>query len=233
MKARIWIVVVGGMAVANFASAEIFVDDFESGNLDNWVISYGQYGTSIAEVISLGGSQVAHLFHSGFTRTTLYRDFGYDLTDSYQFDLKVDVSSTPPPADNYYGYSYLGFQFLDSSGTRLGEVCYGAATTDYPYDTWDALNPQFSANAIPENVMNHYEIDMADIVSQITIDQTQIDSVRLIMDTYSSTAPSPYVTAQLWADNIQLNPPAIPVPGALILGILGLSVAGIRLRKHA
>ena len=34
-------------------------------------------------------------------------------------------------------------------------------------------------------------------------------------------------------DNVSLNPSVVPVPGAVLLGMLGLSVAGIKLRKHA
>ena len=40
----------------------------------------------------------------------------------------------------------------------------------------------------------------------------------------------PY-TAQLWFDNVQHN--LAPVPGAFLLGMLGLSVAGIKLCKYS
>lgn len=235
MKTRILTVMVCVVSAVNFASAGgTFVDDFESGNLDNWIIGGRQQGINIAEVVSRGGSQVAHLYHRYFTEIYMYRDFQYNTQDTYHFDLEVDTYSSGGAPSNYYGRSALAFNFLDSTSANLGGVWYGSATTSYPFDA-AAASPTVAANAVPENVMSHYDIAVADMLSQIAIDESQIVGVRMSMITYSSTWPYPDVMAQLWIDNIQLNPPAtvIPAPAALLLGGIGVGLVAWMRRRRA
>lgn len=200
--------------------ATLFTDDFESGNLDNWVIGGRQLGTNIANVVPCGtGSLGGHLFHSSFTEISLYREFEFDPGDTFYFDLEVDVNSSPPPAPNYYGSAGVNFSFLDSSDTSLGSVWYVAATTNYPFTNWASSTT--GVNQISENLMQHYEIDVSDMLSQIDIDQNQIAEIRMVMNTYSSTYPYPYVSAELWIDNVS----TVPIPGAVWLlgsGLIGL-----------
>ncbi len=202
----------------------VFTDDFENGNLDNWIIGGRRLGTNIANVVPCNtGSLGAHLYHSSFTEIVLYRDFDFDPNGTFYFDLEVDVSSTPPPSPNYYGSSGLNFGFLDSSGSALGSVWYVAATTNYPFTNWP--NPTTGVNQISENVMTHYAIDISDMLSQIAIDESQVTDIRMMMHTYSSTYPYPIVSSELWIDNIS----TVPIPGAawlLLSGMIGL--IGIR-----
>ena len=85
-------------------------------------------------------------------------------------------------------------------------------------------------NQIPENVMQHYAIDVSDMLSQIAIDETQIAEIRMMMKTYSSTYPYPYVSAELWIDNVS----TVPIPGAVWLlgsGLIGLVGFRKKLKK--
>jgi len=42
-----------------------------------------------------------------------------------------------------------------------------------------------------------------------------------------------YGAARTYSINVEGTPAIVPVPGAVLLGMLGLSVAGVKLRKHA
>jgi len=204
-----------------------FTDDFESGNLNNWTIGGRQlYGTNIANVVNCGtGSMCGHLFHDSFTEINMYRDFLYDPNDSgtFYFDLEVDVYSQAPPAANYYGMAGVVFSFLDTSGSALGDVRYVAATTNYPFTLGTATS---SVNQISENVMEHYELNVSDMLSQISIDETQVTDIRMLMVTYSSTAPYPYVSTELWIDNVSTT--VVPEPISSTLFIVGGATLGFR-----
>lgn len=208
------------------ARADFFYDDFESETLDNWTIGGRQAGYNIAEVVSRNGSLVAHLYHSSFTEIYMYRDFGYSPEDTYHFDLEVDTSEWG--SGDFYSLSFVSFNFMDSTLTNLGGFLYGSASTSYPFIVW-AANPSVFAHIVQENVMSHFDISVADMLSQISIDESKISGIRMYAYTYAS-ASGPY-TAQLWLDNVQHN--LAPVPGAFLLGMLGLSVAGVKLRKHS
>ena len=183
-----------------------FTDDFEGGNLDNWTIGGRQLaGTNIADVVNCGtGSLCGHLFHTSFTEITMYKNFEYDSSNSgtFHFDLEVDVNSQPAP-DAYYGMAGVEFYFLDSGGNTLGSVWYVAATTNFPFTLGTATR---SVNQISENVMEHYAIDVSDMLSQITIDESQITDIQMLLITYSSTYHYPSVSAELWIDNVSTEP---------------------------
>ncbi len=214
-----------------------FTDTFEDGNLNNWTIGGRQAeGTNIADVVSYNGSLSGHLYKFSFTEITMFRDFQYDDFDNgdlFSFDLAVDVySSYNPYGSNYYGWAGLTFQLLDSGSSVIGEVYYGAATTDYPFTGGWGNYDWRSINQIAEGTMNHYDISIENLLSQITIDSTQIAAIRMEAKTYSSTRPNPTVNAELWIDNVNVGSP-VPLPSAIILlgsGILG--VAGVVRRKN-
>ena len=195
-----------------------FTDNFESGTLNNWVIGGRQISgsTNVANVVPCdSGSLCGHLYHDRFTEINMYRDFEFEPTGVFSFDLKVSVSSQSPPAPNYYGAAWVSFSFLNSGGTQLGAVNYLAATTNYPFTNWASSTT--SVNGIPEDAMEHYDLKVSDMLGQITIDPSQIAAVRMQMNTYSSTWPYPFVSAELWIDNVttETEPPLENVGGSV------------------
>jgi hypothetical protein len=187
-----------------------FLDDFETGNLDNWAIAGRQLGTHTANVvISDTGSHCGHLYQNGaFTEITLSQDFEFNHEANFVFDLKIDVNSTTPPASNYYGISGAAFNFLDDQDEILGSVWYLAATTDYPSTNW--TSPSTQVNLISENNWHHFELDTADLLAQISIDISKIEKIQLLFETYSSTWPNPIVAAELWVDNVSSSAMVAP-----------------------
>jgi hypothetical protein len=209
-----------------YSHAALVSDDFESGDLNNWVIGGRQMGTHTANVVTCDtGSQCGHLYQSGsFTEINMSQTFLFDPTDTFNFDMKVNVGTTTPPASNYYGISGVSFSFLDADDSMLGSVWYLASTTDYPFTNW--VDSTRSVNEITENVWHHFDLDTSSILSQISIDQSEIASTQVLFETYSSTWPYPTVTAELWVDNVNTSVVPIPAAGWLffsgLLGLLGL-----------
>ncbi len=86
-------------------------------------------------------------------------------------------------------------------------------------------------NIISENVWHNIELDIPGLLSQISVNEADIAKTQLMFETYSSTWPSPTVTAELWVDNV--NVPAVPIPAAIWLfgsGLIGL-IGIARLKK--
>lgn len=217
------------LVIAEASQSALVSDDFENGNLNNWIVGGRQLGTHTANVIACDtGSLCGHLYQSGsFTEINLNQYLSFDSSEKFYFDLKVNVSSTPPPASNFYGISGVGFSFLDQNDAALGSVWYLASTTNYPITNW--VSPTTNVNVISENIWHHFELDASSLLSQITIDQSQIAKTQMQFNVYSSTWPSPTVTAELWVDNVSNS--LVPIPGAVWLfcsGLIGLIGIGRR-----
>lgn len=211
------------LALVGNGQAAIVSDDFESGNLDNWMIGGRQLGTHIANVITCDtGSLCGHLYQSGsFTEIYIAQSADFDPNQNINFDLKVNVATTPPPASNYFGVSGVNIRFYDQNEALLGHVWYLAATTNYPSAVWTTSSS--AVNVIAENTWHHFDFNIQDMLSQITVDQSQIFTTQLMFETYSSTWPSPTVTAELWVDNV--NTSVVPAPASVWLfgsGLIGL-----------
>lgn len=212
-------------------AATVFTDDFESGTLDNWTIGGRQLaGPNIADVVTRYDSLMGHLYKNSFTEINFSRNFMYETDLQFNFDMETNVISQSPPAPNYYGSASADFSFLDISGNSLGLVRYASATTSYLFTVYDA-DPTRHAVQIFDGALEHYSLDVMDLLSLISIDEALIAEVSVRFNAYSSTYPYPAVSAELWVDNFS-TVPNIPLPPALYLfgtGLLGL--IGIARRK--
>ncbi len=187
----------------------LFSDDFEEPDcLGKWTVGGRQLeGTNIANCVIRNGSTVGHLFKFSFTEINLVPadgpfTFSNDLI--FDFDMEVRVSSSGGAPSNYYGKSAVFFNFRNSEDALLGSVSYIAATTQYPFDSV-AADPTRATVQVAENVSTHYSLSAAEILSHIDIDSTEIASVEIMFNTYSSTRPNPYVEAELWIDNVRVG----------------------------
>jgi hypothetical protein len=228
--------ILSGVYAASAAGAPSFSDDFESGNLDNWVIDGRQLaGTNIANTVSRYGSTMGHLYKTSFTEVTFERSFDYEPMLRFNFDMEVAASSqSAPPA--YYGSSGVDFIFRDAGDNDLGFVWYLYATTNFVFDEYNP-DPTREVVAVSPGSLEHYSLGVEDMLALITIDDLLIDSVTMRFRTYSSTYPYPSVSAELWVDNVNTNPMdtnPIPEPPAVLLfgsALAGLGVAGWQRRK--
>lgn len=212
------------LLLPNSSSAlTVFSDDFESG-LGNWTVGGRQAeGINIADTVQRHGSSVGHLYKFSFTEITLDRTFDFDPAERFFFDMEVAVSSTPPPAPNYYGSAGVDFDFRNSLGQSLGRVLYMAATTSFIYTNF-LSDPTTNVNQITAGSFDSYAFLTSDLLSQISIDEGQIAQTLVRFSTYSSTRPAPTVTAELWVDNFS----TVPEPSTALLISLGLVALGFK-----
>lgn len=200
----------------------IFEDDFEGGNLDLWTISGRQFGmANTAGVVDEAGSKMGYLYHKGFTEISIEKIFDFDETLAFSFDFKAEVTG----AD--YASGEAVFYFQDENQKVIGTMGYIKATSDYIFDYF-ALSTNVHFFSIPDQAgLESYVLNVQDLLSNITIDEDLISSVRLRFNAYSSVNQNGYVS-QVWIDNVSVtssDPVAIPEPATVILLVIGAAVS--------
>jgi len=179
-----------------------FYDDFESGNLNNWVIGGRQQGVNTAEVILRNGSNKAHLRHEDFTEITLEKTFIYDPNMSFSFEMETTVTSDASNTSNFYAIAGVQFNFKDVSGTPIGSVGYFKSTSTYPF-LYCNPNPDCNRNEITELGAVNYNFTVDELLSQIVVSGT-IDSVDIIFWPYASGWPY-NMAGDVWVDDVAIG----------------------------
>lgn len=229
MYASICIAVLLCMCLPAVSQAAYFSDDFESGNLDKWYIGGRQLGTDSAGVVNREGSKVAELYHYTHTEITMEKDFAYNADTVFDFELEVMVTGGGGSGSDFYANSYVGFFFGNSTTGNLGWVAYGASTSTWPYRNDDA-DTTFHYNVVQESVMMHYHLPVSELLGQIEIDESQIDTVNMAFVTYGSGWIYD-MRAWAWVDNVAVS--TVPEPSGIV-GLLGgaAGLCGCWLRRR-
>jgi len=203
----------------------IFSDDFEDGTLGKWTIDGRQEGNNIAEVVSQGDNEVAHLYHTGLTEITIEKIFDYSNDLTFSFEMEVQASSPFGPTDDDYAMSGVYFAFYDASGELIRTIAYVYTTSSVPFEQYNILPDSYYFYPIPEGEMFSYIFNAEDMLLQLGHDPTVADSVRFYFRVYGSGYGDQLVS-DVWADNVVI----IPEPGTLIL--MGFGVLGLLRRKR-
>jgi hypothetical protein len=209
--------------VVSAQAVVIFEDDFEDGTLNKWTIDGRQQGINVAEVVTRNSTQMAHLYHKNFSEITMSKSFDYDPALTFDFDMEVAPHSDASSTSLHYAYGGVQFLFLDSLNGNLGEVLYLCCTSSHPFDTLQG--PAHRLLSIPQGSgIVSYNLNIQDLLSNITIDVDSISHVKLEFWAYASTDSYNSYT-NTWVDNVVVT----PEPATLLLLAAG-SLAVLRKR---
>ncbi len=167
------------------------MQDFEDGTLAGWTAGGRQSGgsTNLWGVSEYAGSQMAYLYHRGFTELTLSKSFSYspDMTLSFDAEFSIDGNTSPTPSGSSEFTSYnvwysIGFRDID--GNDLGSISYPAETSYWLSNSWTSQNKNVSI--LYPNGLQHYEYDnISALASKLDINLDTIDTIVLGFGAYS------------------------------------------------
>ena len=203
----------------------IFSDDFQDGTLDKWIIGGRQDGReSTAEVVIRHDSLMAHLFQDGLTEISIANRFAYQDNLHLSFDMETLTYSEASGTDSeWYAAGMCRVAFLDNQSNVLGFVKYISATSTHLIELEEPM-PDRHHIQITDGALNHFSIDIEDLLSEITIDQSAITEIQLGYSAY--TSGNMYnMSTHVWVDNVLIT----PEPASLLL--LGLGALCLRKKK--
>jgi hypothetical protein len=212
--------------VVSAQAVVIFEDDFEDGTLNKWTIDGRQQGVNVAEVVTKNSTQMAHFYHKNFSEITMSKRFDYDPALTFSFDMEVVPHSDASSTSSHYTCGNASFVFFDSSNTELGIVLYTCTTSSYPFVIGGAV-PYWWGFPIPQGAgVVSYNLNIQNLLSNITIDVGSISYVNLGFAAYASTDSYNSYT-NMWVDNVVVT----PEPATLLLLAAG-SLAVLRKKSR-
>ncbi len=211
------------------------MQNFEDGNLTGWTAGGRQIAGSTNEwgVSEYAGSEMAYLYHRGFTELNLWKPFSYqpDMMISFDAVFSIDGDTSPTPSSSSQWDSYNVFHdigFRDEDENLLGRTRYVAETTTWMTDVQDF------AKLFYPNGLQHYEYDITALASDLSIDSNTINEIFLSFGGYSPIAEGPFYedwhTMEVRFDNVSTSlssPEPVPEPSTILL--LSAGIAGFAL----
>jgi len=213
MKKSLFVLMVGFVFVAT-AEADIWFDEAFQGDLSEWVgkSGGGHHGIIVddpATVPLSSGNRVLTFSALNSSGDIFATETGFALIPGYEYTVSFDyvgMLGQGAPADPDLG-GYAGL----SEGLADRHLWY--------YATGDASGA--SPVLVDDGQWRNYSYDFTAPISDWT-------SVHLMFEDFSGSGG---VAGDAYFDNIRLS--VVPVPGAVLLGVLGLGAVGLRLRKYA
>jgi len=205
MKRLMFIAIVCAF-VAVPVRADLFSEDFESG-LGAWT---GFSGQIVANPIGAGNTLN---FRSVYAGGDTFTSVGIALTPGQSYSVSFDYLGVPgqgTPGD-LGGYAGL------SEGTTPGNP----GSHMWYYGTGSVSGA--AAVLVDDGAWHRYTYNFT---APVVGNAGSFSVIHLMFEDFSGSGG---VAGDAYFDNISL----VPVPGAVLLGILGLSAAGIKLRKFA
>ena len=183
---------------------------------------------------------VSGISYADMTVLTFDDIVGYDIPNGYgglNWDNMYTVNASSYPGTGYYNgmvspdrvaYNGSGYQ-----ATVIGEDPFDFGGV-YMTSAWvDGLNVTVTGYLGSSQLYTQTVIIDDDAPAWFTFNYSGID--KLVFSSYYDEG----IPSQIVMDNFTLGivpgtePEPVPVPGAVLLGIFGLSAAGIKLRKHS
>ena len=204
--------IVAVQVFATAAQADLFFDDFES-DLSAWVGKSGTPGSHHGSIVTdpLDGSNQVLTF----TQTNLGGDIfatavGFDLAPGRQYTVSFRYLGDPTQggtAGDLGGYAGLSAGFPGTHIWYYGtNTVSGAAPVLIDDGRWRSYSYSFTT---PLGIGNPIHL--------------------MFEDFWASGYNLEDVAGDVYFDDVRF----VPVPGAVLLGVLGLSAAGVRLRRRA
>ena len=203
-----------------------FMDDFEDGNHDGWLVGLANSRSSTG-VESHNSSLMAFAHQLGKTTCSLSIDFSYVPTDTLSFDMHAVAYPKTTRYEYLDATSGVEVAFLDSFNSELGSArLINTSESIGPHEVLINDQQHFYSNLLTDYV-TLAGLSAADPISKVSL------IFFATANTYGNISGVEHSSATVWFDNVNVSSVPVPAPGAIILGMLGLSAVGIKIRKFA
>jgi len=171
-------------------------------------------------ILSVGSAQAELVNNGDFETGDL---IGWTVTGA---DMgSVTAGGVGGSAYRFEGYDNNGYATLSQTvSTTIG--------APYDFSFYSGVHLLASGNILRYSLDSNPVVTVAQSAGGFTWEQSSdifvASGTSAVIDFYFETDPG---TGTWQIDDVSVN--LVPVPGAVLLGILGLSVAGIKLRKSA